>query len=65
MVTVVQTGGNCVKNFYIGEVDVTKLKASFDNSLLLITMPKIKKLDNEVKNNDTPTIIDVDNYKIE
>ncbi|MGG7179242.1 Hsp20/alpha crystallin family protein [Clostridium paraputrificum] len=67
MVTVIQTGGNLVKNFYISEVDVTKLKASFDNSLLLLTLPKVKKIEDEVISTtaDNPIIIDVDNYKIE
>ena len=67
MVTVIQTGGDLVKNFYISEVDVTKLKASFDNSLLLLTLPKVKKIEEEVigTDMDSPMIIDVDNYKVE
>lgn len=68
VMTVIQTGGNLVKNFYIEEVDVTKLSASFNNNVLIITMPKIKKVSdltvsNEVSTN--PEIIDVDNYKVE
>ena len=66
MVTVIQTGGDLVKNFYISEVDVTRLKASFNNDVLMLTMPKIKKLEEEViKNEDTPQIIDVDDFKVE
>ena len=51
-------------------MDVTKLGASFENNLLVITMPKLKKnsevIDEniEVKSGE-PTIIDVDNYNVE
>lgn len=70
VMTVIQSGGNLTKNFYIEEVDVTKLRASFDNNLLIITMPKVKKPEDIVKkdnisNSDEPTIIDVDNFKVE
>lgn len=65
--TIIQTGGDLVKTFYVEEIDVTNLKASFDNDLLLLTLPKKKQI--EDKNisfeDDSPTIIDVDNYKIE
>jgi len=62
MMTVVQTGGDLVKTFYIEEVDVGNLKASFEDSLLLLTIPKLKKI--EDKKDDT-IIIDVDSYKVE
>lgn len=62
MVTVMQTGRDIVKTFYIKEVDVTNLSATFDNDLLLLTIPKIKSMD---YGNDEPTIIDVENYKTE
>ena len=62
MMTVVQTGGDLVKNFYIEEVDVSNLKATFENNLLLLTIPKVKKI--EAKNEDA-TIIDVDSYRVE
>ena len=66
MITVMQSGGDLVKNFYISEVDVTKLSASFNNDVLLLTLPKCKKLEEEVQvEEDSPTIIDVDNYKVE
>ena len=68
MVAVIQSGGAFVKNFYIEEVDVTKLRASFKNNVLLLTLPKIKKLKGEVEDtdeSDDPVIIDVDNYKVE
>ena len=65
IVTVIQSGGNIVKNFYIGEVDVSSLRASFDNSLLLLTIPKVKKCEDIVSRGVDPTIIDVDNYTIE
>ena len=70
VMAVVQSGGSLTKNFYIEEVDVTKLGASFENNLLVITMPKLKKnsevIDEniEVKSGE-PTIIDVDNYNVE
>jgi len=62
MMTVVQTGGDLVKNFYIEEVDVSNLKATFEDNLLLLTIPKVKKI--EAKNEDA-TIIDVDSYRVE
>ncbi len=66
LMAVIQTGGNLVKNFYIEEVDVTKLRASFDNSLLVITLPKVKKIqENNKVEGDEPVIIDVENYKTE
>ena len=66
MVTVVQSGGKLVKNFYIEEVDVTRLRASFDNNVLVIMMPKSKKLKDIEENNDNnDKIIDVENYKVE
>lgn len=64
VMTVIQTGGDLVKTFYVSEIDVTKLKATFDNSLLLLTLPKVKQVE-EYRVEDTPTIIDVDSYKIE
>lgn len=64
IVTVIQSSGsNIVKNFYIGEVDVSKLRASFDNSVLLLTIPKIKKVEAPVSEGES-TIIDVDNYTV-
>ena len=70
VMTVIQSGGNLTKNFYIEEVDVTRLKASFDNNLLIITMPKLQKPEEvvnevDISSDDEPTIIDVDNYKVE
>ena len=62
MMTVVQTGGNLVKTFYIEDVDVSNLKATFDDSLLLLTIPKMKKIE---ANNEDVTIIDVDSYRVE
>lgn len=65
MVTVMQSGTDIVKNFYIEEVDVTKLSATFDDSVLLLTIPKLKKQEYKSEDNSEPTIIDVENYKIE
>lgn len=65
MVTVIQSGGDLTKNFYIGEVDVSKLRASFDNSLLLLTIPKVKRISEEPIQTIEATIIDVDNYTVE
>lgn len=61
MMTVIQTGGDLVKTFYIEEVDVSNLKASFEDSLLLLSIPKVKKI--EAKNEGAP-IIDVDSYRV-
>ena len=66
--TIIQNGTSIVKNFYIGEVDVSKLKASFNNDILLLTIPKVKTIEdnyNESKRVEEPTIIDVNDYKIE
>ena len=65
--TIIQTGGDLVKTFYVEEIDVTKLKASFDNELLLLTLPKRKQIQSKdvVVEDDSPTIIDVDNFKVE
>lgn len=62
MMTIVQTGGNLVKTFYIEDVDVSNLKATFEDSLLLLTIPKTKKIE---ANNGDATIIDVDSYRVE
>lgn len=62
---IVQSGGNLVKTFYIGDVDVSKLSATFDNNLLLLTIPKIKKIDDNRDIDSEPKIIDVENYKVE
>lgn len=65
--TILQGGGDLVKTFYVEEIDVTKLQASFDNNLLLLTLPKKKQIEdkNNISEESTPTIIDVDNYKVE
>lgn len=62
MMTVVQTGGDLVKTFYIEEVDVSNLKATFENSLLLLTIPKVRRIE---ANNEDVTIIDVNSYRVE
>ena len=62
IVTVIKGAGDWVKNFYIEEVDVTKMKASFDDNLLLLTLPKIKKIEGL---SDNSVIIDVDDYREE
>ncbi|MGM9978183.1 MAG: Hsp20/alpha crystallin family protein [Clostridium sp.] len=62
IVTVIKGSGDWVKNFYIEEVDVTKMKASFDDNLLLLTLPKIKKIEGL---SDNSVIIDVDDYREE
>ena len=62
IVTVIKDSGDWVKNFYIEEVDVTKMKASFDDNLLLLTLPKIKKIEGL---SDNSVIIDVDDYREE
>ncbi|MBE6048791.1 MAG: hypothetical protein E7213_10400 [Clostridium sp.] len=64
-VTIIQGAMDVVKNFYIEEIDVTKLSATFNDSLLLLTLPKLKNEKFEVEENNEPTIIDVENYKIE
>ena len=62
IVTVIKGSGDWVKNFYIEEVDITKMKASFDDNLLLLTLPKIKKIEGL---SDDSVIIDVDDYREE
>lgn len=60
--TIIQVSGEIVKTFYIDEVDVTKLSASFNNHNLQINIPKLKKISTD---NENPLVIDVDNYKVE
>ena len=62
IVTVIKGAGDWVKNFYIEEVDVTKMKASFEDNLLLLTLPKIKKIEGL---SDDSVIIDVNDYREE
>lgn len=59
IVTVIKGTGDWVKNFYIEEVDVTKMKASFDDNMLLLTLPKLKRIEGL---SDNSVIIDVDDY---
>ena len=61
ILTVVQTSGNIIRTFDIEEVDATNLRASFNEELLIITIPKARKVLEEIN----PRIIDVDNYKVE
>lgn len=65
--TVMGSSQDLVKNFYIDEVDSSKLKASFNDNILMITLPKVNNSDNRCgfDNNDQPIIIDVDSYKVE
>lgn len=65
VMTIIQNGGNLEKNFYIGEVDVTKLSASFNNNQLILVMPKVKTIDKPAVKEDSPKIIDVESYKVE
>lgn len=65
VITVVSTGYNTKKVFYVEEIDVTNLKASFENNFLVITMPKLRKLITQEENDDAAKIIEVENYKVE
>lgn len=65
VITVISTGYNTKKVFYVEEIDVTNLKASFENNFLVITMPKLKKLITQEENDDAVKIIEVENYKVE
>lgn len=61
-VTVIQTGGNIVKTFYIDKIDVTNLRASFEDGLLRITIPKARHM---VEGDSPNKVIEVDSYKVE
>lgn len=65
VMTIMQSGGSLEKNFYIGEVDVSKLAASFNNGQLILLIPKIKKIETPAVRENSPEIIDVDSYKVE
>ena len=65
VITVISTGYNTKKVFYVEQIDVTNLKASFENNFLVITMPKLKKLITQEENDDAAKIIEVENYKVE
>ena len=34
---------SCSRKFYIGDIDENKIKAKFDNGLLIVTVPKLKE----------------------
>ncbi|MBD7912585.1 MULTISPECIES: Hsp20/alpha crystallin family protein [Clostridium] len=65
--TIIGSAQDLVKNFYIDEIDPSKLKASFNDNLLMITLPKVNRPKNnyEYDDGDEPIIIDVDSYKVE
>jgi HSP20 family protein len=66
MVTIIQTDANIVKDFYVEEIDIAKLKASFNDGLLLLTLPKVKGIEcDNINYFHEPDIIDVENYKVE
>lgn len=54
--------GNIKKDFYITEVDPTKMSAVFKNDILLLAIPKVKKI--EEAKQEEPKIIDVDSYSV-
>lgn len=56
-----------VKNFYIEEIDVTKLRASFDNNVLIIEIPKVRNINSIDKNEiiDVDNLVEVEGYKEE
>lgn len=58
--TVIQTKGNLVKTFPVEEVEKDNIGASFENNILLLTLPKKKHIDEY--NKDNTVIVDVDNY---
>lgn len=67
VMTVIQTGGSLTKNFYIEDVDVTKLRASFDNNVLIIAIPKKHPVEKvtEAERKSEPVVVDVENFKVE
>lgn len=50
------------KDFYIGEVDPSKMSAVFRNDVLLLAIPKVKKI--EEPKQEGPKIIDVESYDV-
>lgn len=64
MMTVVQTGGNLIKTFEIEEIDRTKIGAAYERDILLLTLPKKKRLPQPIME-DEPLIVDVDNYEVQ
>lgn len=64
MMNIVQTGGDLVKTFYVDEIDKNKIGAAFEKNILLLTLPKKKKIV-EQRSEENATIIDVDSYNVE
>ena len=64
MVTVVNYGDDYVKRFPISKVDFARMKVSFKESILFMSLPKIKKVEPE-EMLDQDVIIDVDAYEVE
>lgn len=57
-VAMFQSSDDVVKTFYTEEIDVSKLRASFNNNMLIIEMPKFKDVKVISQEN---VIVDVDN----
>lgn len=65
-VAMFQSSDDVVKTFYTEEIDVSKLRASFNNNLLIIEMPKFKDIKVVSEENvivDVDNVIDVDEVK--
>lgn len=58
----IKCGGDVIRTFYVEEIDVTKLRASFDDNLLVLALPKMRK---KIEGKDDTVIIDVDDYRTE
>ena len=64
MVTVVNYGDSYVKEFYVDNVDYSRMKVSFKDSILFMSFPKVKRVKND-EMLDQDIIIDVKDYKVE
>lgn len=65
-VAMFRSSDDVVKTFYTEEIDVSKLRASFNNNLLIIEMPKFKDIKVVSDENvivDVDNVVDVDNKK--
>lgn len=63
MVTIVNYGDDYVKKFPINKVDFSRMMVSFKESVLFMSLPKVKEVLEDTLSQDV--IIDVDSYEVE
>ena len=62
MMTVMRTGGDLIKTFFVEDLDIPNSTASFEDNFLLITLKKAQK---QLSSPDNNVIVDINYYTIE